>query len=122
MNGYLVAASAASFSTFAIHTWIGGPITVPPLLNSKDMHDVPKYTNYYCWHLVTVTLFVMGLAFAWGASHAGGADVAWFAFLLATSFLLWNLVLIVWKQQNFMQMLQWLLFAIISGLALFGLL
>lgn len=122
MNSFLLAASAASFATFAIHTWIGGPAIAKPLLESGDMHDVPKYTNYYCWHIATITLFAMGLAFGWGAMQPGALDVAWFAFLLSNAFLALNLFLIVVKKQRFMQMPQWLLFLGISGLALPGLL
>ena len=121
MNAYLVAASAASFITFAIHTWVGGPAIAGPLLASRDMHDVPKFTNYYCWHLVTITLLVMSGAYAWGAIQPGGKDVAVFAFALSVSFMVWNLWLIVWKKQRFMQMPQWILFLVISAVALPGL-
>jgi hypothetical protein len=122
MNSYLLAASAASFITFAIHTWLGGPPTVGPLLASKDMHAVPKYTNYYCWHLVTITLFVMGLQYGWAATQSGGMDVGWFAFILSGCFMIWNLILVAWKKQSFLYMPQWALFLVISALALPGLL
>lgn len=114
MDTYLAAAAAASFATFAIHTWVGGPAIARPLLNATDMHDVAKYTNYYCWHLVTLTLFVMGGSFAWAAVNPDGIELAWVSLLLSTSFLGWNLLLIVWKQQKFMQMPQWILFLVIS--------
>lgn len=120
MNSFLLAASAASFVTFSIHTWLGGPAVAKPLLASTDMRDVPKFTNYYCWHLVTITLFVMGLAFAWAAIEPSGLDVAWFAFALAASFFIWNLVLIIWKKQSFLYMPQWILFLGISAIALPG--
>jgi len=120
MNLFLLAASAASFFTFAVHTWVGGPVAARALLRSSDMHDVPKFTNYYCWHLVTITLFLMGVAFAWASIEPGGLDVAWFAFALSVSFLVWNLVLIVWKKQSFLYMPQWLLFLGISAIALPG--
>lgn len=122
MNGYLMAASAASFATFAIHTWVGGPAITGPLLASRDMHDVAKFTNYYCWHLVTITLAVMGAAYAWGALRPDGMDVAIFAFGLSVSFMVWNLWLIVWKKQRLLQMPQWILFLMISVLAAPGLL
>jgi len=120
MNIYLMAASAASFFAFAIHTWVGGPVAARALLNSTDMRDVPKFTNYYCWHLVTITLFAMGVAFAWAAINPSGLDVAWFAFGLSTSFLIWNLILIIWKKQSFLYMPQWVLFLGISAIALPG--
>ncbi len=120
MDTYLAAAATASFITFALHTWVGGPVTAKPLLRSNDMHDVAKYTNYYCWHLVTITLFVMGGSFAWAAVYPDGIELAWVSLLLSTSFLGWNLFLIVWKSQKFMQMPQWILFLGISVLGAVG--
>lgn len=120
MDTYLAAAAAASFATFAIHTWIGGPAIAKPLLKSNDMHDVAKYTNYYCWHLVTLTLFVMGGSFAWAAVYPDGIELAWVSLLLSTSFLGWNLFLIVWKKQKFMEMPQWILFLAISAFGTAG--
>jgi hypothetical protein len=120
MNSFLLAASAASFITFAIHTWLGGPAAARPLLKS-GMHDVPKYTNYYCWHLVTLTLLAMSAGFLWAATSAHGLDVGWLVYGLSASFMLWNLVLIVWKKQSFFEMPQWILFLAITALATFGL-
>lgn len=114
MDIYFAVAGAACFVTFCIHTWAGGPAIARPLLLSRDMHDVPKYTNYYCWHLVTITLFAMALAFGWAAFEASAKDVGIFAYMLSVAFLVWNLVLIVWKKQAFLQMPQWLLFLMIS--------
>jgi len=121
MNLYFVAASIACFITFAIHTWLGGPPTVGPLLKSRDMHDVAKYTNYYCWHLVTIVLVAMACSFGWASLYSDGIELAWLAFLLSTSFMLWSLVLVVWKKQRFFELPQWTLFACISAIGGWGL-
>lgn len=122
MDPYLTAASVAAFATFAIHTWIGGPAIAGPLLKSNDMHDVAKFTNYYCWHLVTITLFAMGGGFAWAAKYPEGIELAWMSFLLSVAFLIWNVGLIAWKKQKPMEMPQWILFLAISTLGALGLL
>ncbi len=121
MNMYLMAAGAASFITFAIHTWIGGPAIAGPLLRSNDMHDVPKYTNYYCWHMATVTLFGLGTAFMWAAFYPEAVELAWAGFLLSTASMLLNVGLIIGKKQHPLQMPQWALFLTISSLAGLGL-
>lgn len=121
MNIYLIAAAAASFLTFAIHTWVGGPIIAKPLVDS-DMHRVPKFTNYACWHIVTIMLFAMGAAFMWAAFFPASTDLAWFVFLLSTATLGWFVVLILWKKLSWLEFPQWGLFVMINGLALMGLL
>lgn len=121
MDPYLLAAAIATFATFAIHTWIGGPAIAKPLLETADMHDVAKYTNYYCWHIVTITLFVMAGGFAWAAYRPDGIELAWLSFLLSTAFLVWNLVLVFWKKQSLKQMPQWALFLGISTFGAIGL-
>jgi len=121
MNTFLLAASLASFVTFAVHTWLGGVHAARPLLRSSDLRDVPKYTNYYCWHMVTIVLFAMGVGFAWAAYHPGGLDVGWMAFGLSAAFMAWNILLIIWKQQSFVEMPQWILFLGITALAAVGL-
>jgi len=120
MNSYLLAASAASFATFVLHTWFGGPQIVGPLLKSRDIPSVPKYLNYYCWHLVTITLFGMGGALGWAAYYPDGIELAWFTLFLAISFMVWNVWLIVWKKQSFITMPQWFLFLVISALTGLG--
>ncbi|UTW59577.1 hypothetical protein KFE96_04520 [Kordiimonas sp. SCSIO 12603] len=120
MNIYLVAAAAASFLTFAIHTWVGGPVIAKPLVES-DMHRVPKYTNYACWHIVTIMLFAMGGAFLWAAYFSDAIELAWFAFLLSSATLVWFAVLILWKRLSLVEFPQWALFVTIDILAFMGL-
>lgn len=121
MNIYFVAAAIAAVVTFALHTWLAGPSVAGPLLRSRDMHDVAKYTNYYCWHLVTITLLVMAGCFAWAAFDPEGVELAWVAFILSVTFMLWSLFLVGWKRQSFRYMPQWALFLVISVFAGFGL-
>ena len=121
LNWFFVAAATASYATFAVHTFVGGPAIAEPLLAAKDIRTIPKYTNYYCWHLTTLTLFAMGCAFAWAAIFPAGIELAWFAFLLSTSFLIWGVTLILQTRQKFAHFPQWLMFTTISALAVPGL-
>ncbi len=56
----------------------------------------------------------MTIAFAWAAISPPAVEVAIMAELLAVAFTLWNLGLIVWKEQSFRHMPQWVLFASVS--------
>lgn len=114
MNIYLLLASIASFGTFTLHTWVGGPATAGPLLASDDLKATAKYTNYYCWHLVTIVLFGMGVCFALPLAFPGTIELAMYALVQAVSFMLWSLILILWKKQPFLRLPQWILFLVIS--------
>ncbi len=85
------------------------------------MPVVPKLTNYYCWHLVTIVLFVMTAGFAYAAWVPAGQDVAVMSTILAIAFTLWSLALIIWKHRHPLQLPQWVLFLAISAAALAGL-
>ncbi len=122
MNGWFIAASAVAGLTAFAHLVPGGRAIARPLLASGDLHDVPKFTHYYCWHIVSIVLLTMAAGYAYCALFAGEKALAVVLTGLALSFGLWNVALIVWKQQSFLLLPQWALFAPIAGLGLMGLL
>lgn len=60
-------AAFISVVTFYVHTFIGGPRVAGPLLKNADLPIASKWLNYYCWHIVTLYLFLMGGAYAYVA-------------------------------------------------------
>ncbi len=116
MNTYLLLATGASALVCLMHIFGGGPQVVGPLLRS-EMDDVPKYLNYYCWHLVTLTLGLMSIGYLLAALNPAETLLALLMTLLALSFALWSLGLVLWKRQSLWEMPQWLLFL---PIALFG--
>lgn len=121
MNIALALAALLALLTWGIHTFVGGPYIVKPLLKSA-MHPVPKYTNYYCWHLVTLVLFAMSVGFGYAAMVPSGLDVAVLLTVLSASFALWSLALVVLSRRKFFELPQWSLFVAITAAALVGLL
>ncbi|QEE35163.1 hypothetical protein FTO60_05205 [Octadecabacter sp. SW4] len=85
------------------------------------MHSVAKYTNYYCWHLVSITLIAMCAGLIWPAYDPTQSGLAVMWVVIAALFCLWSLLLITSKKQPFLLMPQWSLFAVIAGLGLTGL-
>ncbi|MFN9355260.1 MAG: hypothetical protein ACK55V_04190 [Alphaproteobacteria bacterium] len=81
----LWAAASLSLVTFGVHTFIGGVFVARPLLADTGLPRASKWLNYYCWHLVTLTILALGLALAWSA-HSGRTDLAVFAVLLSAAF------------------------------------
>ncbi|AKS45640.1 hypothetical protein SAMN05444287_0738 [Octadecabacter temperatus] len=120
-NLWLFAAGVAAALTALIHIFGGGPENVRPLLRSNDIADVPKYVNYYCWHLVTLTITAMATGLIWASLDPTQTGLAWMWTIMAILFTLWSLVLIKWKGQKLFHMPQWTLFGVVSVLAVIGL-
>lgn len=119
-NMWLFAAGVAAALTVLIHIFGGGPEIAHPLLRATELPDVPKYVNYYCWHLVSMTIAAMAVGFIWAAIDVTQTGLAMMWTVMAVLFTLWSLVLVKWKRQKFWQMPQWTLFGVISVLAVVG--
>lgn len=66
-------ASLTALTTFAVHTFAGGPVVARPLLADTHLPPESKWLNYYCWHITTVLLAYMAVGFAaaaWSATYA----------------------------------------------------
>lgn len=122
MNWLLAAAAAVSVLTCLIHLVLGGREIARPLLAADGLRRVPKYTAYYCWHLVTITLAGLALAFAVAARPDGSRDLALFATGGAALFAAWSLGMIARFRLRPWHFPQWALFLPITALGLAGLL
>lgn len=120
-NIWLLAAGAAAGLTTLIHIFAGGPSVARPLLAAADIDEVAKMTNYYCWHLVTITLAAMTVAFAYAALTPGEVALATMWTIIAAAFAAWSVALVVWKRQKALDLPQWTLFVVIAGLGAMGL-
>lgn len=121
MNTFFLLAGGMAGLTMILHLWLGGREIAAPLLNSRDMHSVARYTNYFCWHMVSIVLAMMAGTFIWAAFRTEAYEAALVSTLLAAAFCVWNLSLVAWKKQSFLQMPQWALFAAILAFAVPGL-
>ncbi len=119
-HGFALAALLSLF-TWAVHTFLGGRAIAKPLL-ACELKPIPKYTNYYCWHIVTITLLTMAGGFAYAALGEEGFDVGLLFTLLAISYCLWSLILVAWKKRKPIELPQWILFLAVSAAAIWGLL
>ena len=66
--GLMWAASASALATFAVHTFVGGAFVARPLLADQGLPTAAKWLAYYCWHIVTMLLLALVLAFAAAAA------------------------------------------------------
>lgn len=120
MDPWFTAAGAASAATLTIHVFLGGPSVAAPLLAAKDLEPVAKYVNYYCWHLVTICLGVMAIAFFWAGAAANAWEVGVIATVMAGGFALWGLLVVIQKQQRYREMPQGWLFLPITVAGIVG--
>jgi len=80
------AAVVMSIITFAVHTFIGGPVVAGPLLKNTNMPKASKWLNYYTWHVTTIFTFSMGGAYAYVALNPNRPELAIFL-TIVTAFL-----------------------------------
>ncbi len=110
MNIWFAIAGALSVFVCLLHLIIGGRLAARPLLASKELGRRAKYTNYYCWHLVTISIAVMAAMFFWTAAGAAW-ELALVASILAGLFCVWSVGIVVINKGRLWQFPQWLLFA-----------
>ena len=121
MNTLLMIAAVAALAVTALHVFVGGRGIARPLLKSRDIHNVVRLTAYYCWHMVSIILAALALAFAWAALDPAAWRVAAFATGLCICFALLSFVLVTVTGQKHRHMPQWMLFTGLTALALPGL-
>ena len=121
MNIWFAAAVLTSAATFLIHTFVGGRMVARPLLAAEGLGKVSKYTNYYCWHMVTIVLAAQTLAFAITAQNPSERILAMFASGGALAFMVWGLAMIAIFKLRMTNYPQWLLFLPTALLGMAGL-
>ena len=121
MNNYFLCTAAVMAVICFIHCWFGGKLIAAPLLATRELHRVPKYTHYYCWHLVSVLLGMMALAFLWVGLHPQATELAVFIVIMACIFSLWSFVLVTWKKQRISDFPQGAMFAVAAVIGVIGL-
>ena len=117
MNTWFLLAGVSSVFTAMVHTFAGQKYVVRPLLDTPKFNHISRFTNYYCWHIVTIVLFSMGAMFFVAASKPNSIELAWVATLYATAFVLWNILMILTHKLEVKQFPQW---ALILPTALLG--
>jgi hypothetical protein len=116
MSIALLSAAALALLTFVVHTVFGGRDVAVPLRRAVDLPRMPKLTAYYCWHIVTIMLFVLAGALGYAAlvePHNRALVVV--CLLLAAGCAVWNIALIIGSRASpWRELPQWTLFVAIS--------
>ena len=121
MNLFLFAAAVVSLMTFLAHLFWGGREVAKPLLNTLEIQEVIKLTTYYCWHIVTILLFVMTCVYAYVAMIQLDIPLTVAITSIACACALLNIGLIVVRKLNPLDYPQWVFFVPITLLSVLGL-
>ena len=106
---WLYIAAGLSVLTLLAHLIGGGKSIARPILES-ELDLEPKFASYYCWHMVSIVIGFLAVAFALPVMGLSAIDLAWAATVLASLFTIWSIGLTVWKKQRIGTLPQWILF------------
>ena len=121
MNPYFLSAGVLSFAITLIHIFAGGKAIAAPMVACEALHPVVRFTNYYCWHIVSICLALLTAAFVWPAWVAQAWEAGLLATVMATGFCILGIILVLAKKQRFRDMPQGWLFFPVGLLGLLGL-
>ncbi len=116
---WLLIASTISTLTLLAHVLGGGKSIAQPVLAS-ELDAEPKFASYYCWHMVTIVIAFMAIAFLLAAIEVASNDLAIASAILSLLFALWSMALTIWKKQTFKVLPQWIFFLPIAVAGFMG--
>lgn len=106
---WFAAAAVVSTACCALHTIAGGHEAVRPLMAAAALDQTVRFTLYYCWHLVTIAIAWLAVAFAL-AAVGRDARTAAHATILSATFAAWDLLMIALHGLSPITHGQWILF------------
>ena len=119
---FLWAAAIMSIVTFAVHTFIGGPVVAAPLLKNTDLPKASKWLNYYTWHVTTVFTFTMGGAYVYVALNPDRPELVVFLTMVTAALSILSAAVALKGNINPFRFPSTSLFATVSVLGLIGML
>ncbi|MEM9014492.1 MAG: hypothetical protein AAGB02_05225 [Pseudomonadota bacterium] len=120
MNNFFLIAAFWCFMIGLIHTFAGSKYDVRPLFDS-NVPEPAKSTLFYCWHIVTMTLFAMAAAFLWSGLNPETVWPGIVATVAAGLFAVWGLFLSSMRRLSPLTKLpQGVLFLPLAGIGAWG--
>lgn len=120
LNLWFLAAGGCALALTLLHVFAGSPSVVRPTLAAKELDAAVKYLNYYCWHLVSISLALMAAAFLWSGLASDAWEVAILGTATAAGYCIWGVAMVITKQQSFRALPQGWLFLPVAVLGLVG--
>lgn len=116
---WLYIAAGLCALTWAIHTFVGGKETMPPL-RASDLPAMAIYGNFLTWHIATILLALMVLACLAPLGRADLWPLALGVSVLSLMIALWSFALNFIARKHVFFMPQWILFLPIAITSFIG--
>ncbi|MFS2316423.1 hypothetical protein RMQ97_00675 [Maricaulis sp. D1M11] len=101
MNIWFLIAGGLGVLTCLAHVFLGGREVAKPLLQADGLTSLTRFTQYFCWHIVTLVLAVQAASFFYAGVYPAGADIAVVMTILSLGTALWNFAM------NYAHRLKW---------------
>ncbi len=123
MNKWILAAGSLSVLTLAVHVFAGGPEVHDPMLAlAGAFPDVLKTFISLMWHAITITLAIDSAALLLATRYSPSQKaLVWFVCCQYGAFAALFVFYGAFHLGSLLLMPQWIVFLLISGLALAGL-
>ncbi len=116
------AATIMSIITFAVHTFVGGPVVAKPLLANTNLPKGSKWLNYYTWHVTTIFNLSLGGAYAYVALNPNRPELVIYLTVVTAALSILSAAVALKGNINPFRFPSTSLFASVSLLGLIGLL
>ena len=120
VNVWWLLAAVAMAAIAALHIVGGGAELARPLLDQKVLGAAVTFNLYYAWHLVSITLVAMALAYGAAAVSPRHRSLAVASHLLVLAFAILNVVVGLRTGLFPWGLPQWVLFAPVAAVGLLG--
>ncbi len=85
-KGLYILAGLAALALAVGHVVGGGQLVVDPLMAANDLAPEAVWLSYFTWHVGTIIMVMMGLAYLFAAVRIGNRSLVVFSSLMALGF------------------------------------
>ena len=120
MSWPLLIAAGLMAAITLLHIFGGGREAARPLVADSNLPKNAKMTLFYAWHLVTIALAFMAFVFLAAALRPEFVAIAWAFGWLTALFATFSVLQTLVMRLPFSMLPQWVLFAPVAALVLWG--
>ena len=84
-NVLLWTAAVVSFLGFSGHAFLVGSRFLEPVMANADLSATVKWQAFLSWHIVSIVLLSLAIAFGYSATHPGNRSLAIFASIMSAA-------------------------------------
>ncbi len=121
MNTYFFVAGTLVIGTVLVHCIRGGRHVVALMLATTELNDTIKAVLYGCWHAFTLLYLAVAAGFYWAAGDASALSLAYLGTGASALLAIISATVIIRFKQRFLRLPHWLMFSLVAGAGMMGL-